>query len=261
MRSPFPGMDPYLEHPSLWPGVHNRLIAAIADDLAPKLAPRYYIDVERRAYLFTANELSLIGIPDLGVSPAPERHLMRPNFATLPLAEIDVLTIDLPMDDEVGENYLEVHETETEKLITVIELLSPVNKLQPKGRIAYESKRLKILNSLTNLIEIDLMRAGEPMPIVDEIKQSDYHLVVSRAWHRPSAQLYAFNLRHPIPSIPIPLQQNEQEPPLDLNTVLHDLYDRARFDLRLNYKQPPAPPLTVENEQWAKDLIAKHHVD
>ncbi|MBI4783037.1 MAG: DUF4058 family protein [Oscillatoriophycideae cyanobacterium NC_groundwater_1537_Pr4_S-0.65um_50_18] len=260
MRSPFPGMDPYLEHPSLWPDVHNGLIEAIRDDLAPKLAPRYYVGVERRAYLFTTSDLALIGIPDIGIGRA-QRDRSHPKLASLPLAEIDVLEVDLPMDDELGENYLEVHGTDNGELITVIELLSPVNKLQPKGRIAYESKRLKILNSLTNLIEIDLMRAGEPMPIVDEIKQSDYHLVVSRAWHRPRAQLYAFNLRHPIPSIPIPLQQNEQEPPLDLNTVLHNLYDRARFDLRLNYKQPPAPPLTVENEQWAKDLIAKHHID
>jgi hypothetical protein len=31
MPSPFPGMDPYLENPEFWPGVHNRLIVAIID--------------------------------------------------------------------------------------------------------------------------------------------------------------------------------------------------------------------------------------
>jgi Protein of unknown function (DUF4058) len=40
MQSPFPGMDPYLEHPALWPDVHNRLMAALADDLSERVAPR-----------------------------------------------------------------------------------------------------------------------------------------------------------------------------------------------------------------------------
>ena len=33
MPSPFPGMNPYLEHPDRWSTVHNRLMVAIADSL------------------------------------------------------------------------------------------------------------------------------------------------------------------------------------------------------------------------------------
>ena len=39
MPTPFPGMDPYLERPNLWSNVHNSLITAIRDVLAPMLRP------------------------------------------------------------------------------------------------------------------------------------------------------------------------------------------------------------------------------
>ncbi|MEQ8961940.1 MAG: DUF4058 family protein, partial [Coleofasciculus sp. C2-GNP5-27] len=35
MPSPFPGMNPYLENPELWPEVHHWLITAIAESLNP----------------------------------------------------------------------------------------------------------------------------------------------------------------------------------------------------------------------------------
>ena len=37
MNCPFPGKDPYLEHPVLWESVHARLMVAIANQLQPKL--------------------------------------------------------------------------------------------------------------------------------------------------------------------------------------------------------------------------------
>ena len=33
MASPFPGMDPYLDHPDLWSDVHHRLITVLADTI------------------------------------------------------------------------------------------------------------------------------------------------------------------------------------------------------------------------------------
>ena len=68
MKSPFPGMDPYLEHPSLWPDVHNRLITAVADDLSARVAPRYYVGLERRTYLLKADDVVFIGRPDIAVA-------------------------------------------------------------------------------------------------------------------------------------------------------------------------------------------------
>lgn len=50
MRSPFPGMNPYLEHLELWSSVHSRLIVAIADALADILSQDYRIEIEKRTY-------------------------------------------------------------------------------------------------------------------------------------------------------------------------------------------------------------------
>jgi hypothetical protein len=46
----FPGMDPYLENPGLWPEVHSRLLVAIADTLGPQLRPKYRVAIEKRVY-------------------------------------------------------------------------------------------------------------------------------------------------------------------------------------------------------------------
>jgi hypothetical protein len=253
MPSPFPGMDPYLEHPSLWPDVHNRLITAIADQLTPLVAPRYYIGLERRTYLLKPDDVVFIGRPDVAVvSQRPS-----PQLAALPLAEVGVLEVEVPMADEVSENFLEVREVRTGKLVTILELLSPVNKLHGEGREQYQQKRTHVFFSQTNLVEVDLLRAGEPMPVVGEPVASDYRILVSRGWQRPRGQLYPFQLRQPIPVSPLPLLREDEAPEVDLGAILHALYDRARFDLRLDYTQPPVPPLSDEDAAWAEGLLSK----
>ena len=251
MKTPFPGTDPYLEHPSLWPDVHNSLIAAIRDALSPMVAPKYYISLERRAHLLTPDDIVFIGRPDLAV--VREGGVLAPTALT---EENGVYNVEVPLTDEVEETFLEIHEVKSGKLITIIELLSPANKLSERGREQYERKRAQILLTQTSLVEIDLLRAGVPMPVVHQPAAGDYRILISRGWQRPRAQLYAFSLRRPIPQIPVPLTKGETEPLLDLNTVLHDLYARARFDLRLDYSVPPAPPLQEANVPWAQSLIA-----
>jgi hypothetical protein len=251
MPSPFPGMDPYLEHPSLWPDVHNSLITAIRDALTPLVAPRYYIGLERRTHLLKPDDVVFIGRPDVAVIS----HRPSPQPATLPLAEIGVLEVEVPMNDEVSENFLQVHEVRTGKLVTIMELLSPANKLHEEGRKQYQQKRDHVLWSQTNLVEVDLLRAGEPMPILGQEVESDYRILISRGWQRPRGQLYPFNLRQPIPVFPLPLLRQDESPMVDLGAILHALYDRARFDLRLDYARPPVPPLSDEDAAWAKELL------
>ncbi|MCI0397323.1 MAG: DUF4058 family protein [Chloroflexi bacterium] len=244
-------MDPYLEHPALWPDVHNRLIAAIADVLSPLVAPNYYVGLERRTYLLKPDDVVFIGRPDVAIISGhePERLSRRP------LAEAGVLTVDVPMNDEVGEYFLEVHEVTTGRLVTILELLSPVNKLHPEGRREYEEKRGQVFKARTNLVEVDLLRAGEPMAVVGRPVASDYRILVSRGSQRPRAQLYAFNLRQPIPDFPLPLLPGDEEPIVGLNEIVNELYSRARFDLRLDYKRPPVPPLRQEDVAWAQALV------
>jgi hypothetical protein len=248
-------MDPYLEHPSLWPDVHNRLIAAIADELSPRLAPNYYVRLERRTYLLTPDDLTFIGRPDVTVISSPTAEPRRAR----PLAEVGVVEVVLPMLEEVGENYLEVHETATGRVVTVMELLSPANKLYQKGREEYELKRLEIVRSRTNLVEIDLLRAGKAMPVEGRAVESDYRILVSRGAKRPRAHLYPFNLRDAIPTFSLPLLPGDEEPPVDLGAIFHALYGRARYDLSLDYAQPPVPLLREEDVAWARQLIDATH--
>lgn len=246
-------MDPYLEHPALWQDVHNRLITAVADVLTPLVAPKYYVGLERRTYLLRPDDVVLIGKPDIAVV---ERWPSSPMLASA-IAGVAFLEVDVPLNDEVGENFLEVHEVETGRLVTLLELLSPANKLHHQGRAEYEDKRGHVFRTRTNLVEIDLLRAGEPMPVVGRPVNRDYRILVSRGRERPHAQLYAFNLRQPIPSFVLPLLPEDEEPRVELNNILHDLYRRARYDLRLDYSRPAVPPLRPEDTEWAEMLIAQ----
>lgn len=254
MRSPFPGMDPYLEHPALWPDVHNRLIAAIADDLAPRLAPRYYVALERRAYLLAPTDLGFVGRPDLSAVTAEpvSRGRIREAPPSMNLGgTAALLEVEVPLVDEVAESYLEVRDVATGRLVTVLELLSPANKLAGPGRDAYETKRESVFRTWTSLVEVDLLRSGAPMPVFGPSLQADYRILVSRGRRRPRGQLYLFNLPDPIPAFPLPLQPGDDEPELDLGRVLHALYERARFDLRLDYRLPPVPALVGDSAEWA----------
>ena len=254
MTCPFPGMDPWLEHPALWPDVHDSLIAAARDELTPLVVPKYYVALGRRTYLLRPEDLLFIGRPDIAVAsgspPAASRGPTR--------EAVGVVDVDVAVSDEVNENYLEIHDVETGAIVTALELLSPANKLHKEHREDYERKRQRILDSRTNLVEVDLLRAGRPMPLAKSCPESDYRVLVSRGWTRPRAKLYAFGLRQPIPAVPVPLARGEEEPELRLNDVLHGLYRRARFDLRLRYDRPPEPPLGEEDAAWASGLVEKN---
>ena len=161
MDNPFPGMNPYLEQPELWHQVHNRLIVAIADELTPQIVPKYRVSIEERVYTSVDDSL-LVGIADVAISR--RSSTMTGAMTTLKLTEPSKVRV--PMPEQVNERFLEVRSTTTGAVISVIEILSPKNKRSPEGREAYSRKRQKILGSATTLVEIDLLRLGEPMPIV-----------------------------------------------------------------------------------------------
>ncbi|HRJ42651.1 MAG: DUF4058 family protein [Caldilineaceae bacterium] len=255
MPTPFPGMDPYLERPGIWEGVHTRLLVAISDALTPRLRPNYRVDIERRTYLAVLKPDDLVGILDVLVfEPAgPVVADPTPSYAN---GERPLLA-EIPVPEEVVERYLEIRDTQTAEVVTVIEVLSPANKTNPTGRQEYNTKREKVLASRTNLIEIDLLRAGEPPPIYWRQEQRcDYRVVVSRGWQRPRVEVYCVGLRQPLPTVPVPLRRAESEPGLELNRLLHELYDRAGYDMAVDYSQPPTPPLAEGDAGWANELLA-----
>lgn len=242
MAFPFPGIDPYLENPELWSSFHSRLIVAIADAIAPAIRPKYYTEVEKRVYLSEAEESVLVGIPDVTVFS--KGSVSKSPTVTPSQTETKATTVMVPLIEEITEKYLEVREVKTGKVITTLEVLSPKNKRSGTGRDAYENKRKQILASFTHLVEIDLLRAGTPMAILGSEQLCDYRILISRSECRPMASLYAFSLQEQIPSFPLPLASGDTEPLVDLQSVINGLYERAGYDLRIDYTQPVPPPIS-----------------
>jgi hypothetical protein len=256
--NPFPGMNPYLEQPELWHQVHNRLIVAIADDLTPQVAPNYLVAIEERTYQSVEDSL-LVGIADVSLTRRPTSD-SEPSTRIVTAKRIAPTPVRVPLPQEVTERFLEVRSTRTGEVVCVIEVLSPKNKRDKDGRAAYENKRQKILGSSTSLVEIDLLRVGEPMPIFDNA-DSTYRILVSWGSDRPAADLYAFSLRDPLPPIPIPLRPHDPEPIVDLQQLLNEIYRRARFDLAIDYTQPLKPALGQEDQVWVREVLQQANLD
>ncbi len=253
MNSPYPGMNPYLENPVFWTEVHHRLITAIADTIEENIPPQYRVAIEQRTYLSDDSDAVLVGIPDVSVF-SQQSSPQSSSTATQAISE--GTTIMMPMPENVTESYLEIREISTGFVVTSIEVLSPKNKRPGEGRKAYELKRKKVLASLSHLVEIDLLRSGKPMSI-SGAPITDYQIIVSRSETRPQAKLHSFNVQQPIPTFRLPLQPADTEPTLNLQSLLHGIYNRARYHLAIDYNQEPIPPLKTEDAIWSDTLLRK----
>lgn len=105
MPSPFPGMNPYLESPQIWPSVHHRLIAAIADSLVPQVLPKYLVDIEKRVYQATENDSLLVGIPDVTVQKISNQQNSPISNVAVVAPPITPLKVRVPMLMEFREAY------------------------------------------------------------------------------------------------------------------------------------------------------------
>lgn len=259
MISPFPGMNPYLEHPSLWAGIHHRLITAIANHLAPQLRPKYIVAIEERVYEVNGDTALLVGVPDVSVQSS--LSLAPPNESNLAVVSSTAQPIEviLPLPEILTEGYLEIRAVETEEVVTIIEVLSPKNKQVELGRLQYETKRLKILGSATHFVEIDLLRQGNSMPIVGE-PQRHYRIVVSHSETRPKAQLYGFNLQDRMPKFPVPLRAGEPEPILNLKPLLDEIYKQGSYDLRIDYRRSPIPAFSEPDIAWIDERLQQQRL-
>jgi Protein of unknown function (DUF4058) len=258
MPSPFPGMNPYLEDPFFWREVHNRIIVELANDLGARLRPKYYAAIETRTYLDDESDGVLVGIPDAIVfASSPSIRQPPPaTIATVEIPRIQPQTVQLVEPIEVKERFLEVRRVKTHEVIVAIEILSPKNK-RGDGRSSYLRKRQAIFESHTHLVEIDFLRAHSPMPMQKVNYQHDYRILVSDAAQRPNAALYGFNLRDRIPSFPVPLQPEDPPVLVDLQPLLHTVYEQGNFDLRIDYQQPvPQPDLSEGDRAWVQQILA-----
>lgn len=257
MPSPFPGMDPYLEQPGRWRDVHHELISGIRSELNTQLRPNFYARVEERVYIQKGDDPARsLWIPDVTIVPGPSRGRLQSQAEP---AESGGVVVAEPVvtttwqEEEVHEAYLVVFERESREAIAVLEVVSPTNKVRgAEGRKSFEQKRREVMSSPCHWIEIDLLRAGAPLTIVPASLQPYEYLVhLSRAGQRPQGVLWPIRLSQRLPVIPIPLRPGDDEAKLDLQAVLNTAYDRAGYDLDIDYRQEPDPPLEGEWAAWA----------
>lgn len=258
MRPPFPGMDPWLESLELWPNVHNSLVASIRDDLTPILRPRYFVDLESRTTVLTGDDHDHLYVADVSILARDAEDLGSEGVAVMEQVATKPFHIVVQMPaDEVEETFLTIKELPSRRAVTSIEVLSPTNKRTFDARKAYVRKRQELLDSRVNFVEIDLLRAGKPMPPEEPSVVSDYRILIFRPRLGRIAHLDGFSYKTAIPEIPIPLLPQDAEPTLDLNGILRALPERAGYDMAIDYSQPPYPPLRKADRAWAASILAQ----
>lgn len=255
MHGPFPGMDPYLEEPSLWPDVHSRLITALADALAASVAPGFIVRIEQRVYITDIEEMvRRMLVPDIYLLQRP-----LPGGTATVAGSISPATLLEPLyDEEVRDRYIEILDAQGHDVVTTIELLSPANKVaDSRGREQFSRKRDAILSSATNWIEIDLLRAGErPGKVAGK---SDYY-ALQRRRDRYQYAVWYWDLRDTLPTIGVPLTPKHPEVPLDLGAILSGVYSRAFYALSVDYtRSVPAPPLLPPDANWMAARLRAWH--
>lgn len=261
MPSPFPGMDPYLEAPEYWPDLHHGLISEIQAMLNGAIRPNYRATVDERVYVSDDRDPGRRTIiPDVMVRrttrETAEPAGVAPDALTGNAAVAEPITAVTMINEEIRESYIAIVDVKNQSVVTVIEVVSPTNKIVgSRGRADYERKRDEVLQSETHFVEIDLLREGEPIYAAMRLPPHDYLVHVSRRGHRPQGTLWPILMTQRLPVIPIPLLADDPDVDLDLGAVLNTAYDRAAYDLEIDYSQPPRVALDEPNAAWAKSLL------
>lgn len=252
MPSPFPGMDPWLEHPAEWPGVHHLLISAAARLLNQQIKPRgYYVKVDERA---RQEQPDFVSRPDPAVV---QRSAALSAQAGAAAVDEPIRITIMPL--EAREGFLEVFDAKGRHVVTGIEFVSPSNKKSGPGREQYRTKRREWKRAGVNVVEVDLLRGGRH--VLDVPK---YTLTAFRPWHylanivrrdRSQYEVYLIWLRTRLPRIRIPLKPDDSDGSLDLQAALDDNYDHGPYAEGIDYAADPVPPLSADDAGWADAVL------
>ncbi|MFW6170331.1 MAG: DUF4058 family protein [Planctomycetota bacterium] len=257
MAMMFPGMDPYLEDPAVFPGIHSRMVVYLADQIAALAQPRYIASTGERVYVEGPVDHPIV--PDIWL----RRILSEGRRVTVP----DAATVDEPVlvdvpQIEIHEPYIEILDRESGmRVVTVIEIVSPTNKYAGPGRDAYVTKQQEVRQSTTHLVEIDLLRYGPHVLAVSETQVRgrfayDYLASVNRAGEpRSRFEVYPHTVRQPLPRIRVPLAGDDPDVTLDIRAALEQAYEAGGYSQRLDYTAPCKPPLPPDDQAWADQLI------
>ncbi len=259
MPSPFPGMDPYLEAPDIWPDFHSGLAGEIRAELNNRLPPPYYARLEMRPEVGIVEESGYTRriVPDVAVVRRPQPESGAESVAVLSAPRTTISkSVEVTVRSElIRHAYVEIRDpSRGHALVTLIEIVS--------------QKQSEVLESDANLIELDLLRGGERLLADLELQAwvasrqppPDYLVLVNRAWQRAGGarafQIFAILVVESLPCIPVPLRQGQEELPLDLQFVFNRVYESGPYRRgAVNYGQPPEPPLFGDRAAWAEQRL------
>jgi hypothetical protein len=259
MKSPFPGMDPYLE--PHWLDVHARLILYACDQLEEQLPGNLIARVEERVVFETEDAAEHWVYPDVRVVELSSRS---PAAAAARRPSSVIEPIIVPVHPEPAtETFINILDRESgNRLVTVIEILSLANKLPGKGQRDYRRKQEDLQRARISLVEIDLLRRGHrvflvPVSRLPPRSRTTYQACVWRASKPGQCEIYPIPLRSPLPAIGIPLRAKDQDVRLDLQAIVDLAYRKGRYHTTLNYDEPPDPPLAGNDAKWAQANVKK----
>lgn len=249
MKSPFPGMDPYLV--PYWTEVHASFIVYARNQLNQRLPDGLRAGVEQALTVEVDGEWTRSIRPDVHVGMSPKDD-EGPGSQAVSVAE--PLKIRMPPRPQ---RHIEITDS-AGHVITAIEFLSPANKVSEKGRTQYFRKQMEYLSSGTNLVEIDLVRQGAyvlaaPEEEIPSHHRTPYMISVYRGHDPDVVEVYRAPLQEPLPNISIPLRPNEVDVALELQPLIDACYHDGRY--KINYREAPRPPLSADDERWADELL------
>ena len=235
-RSPFSRYGPLSRSAYSLADVHTNLMNIFQEQLTPLLAPKYLAELETQVVIDRLDEELQVFLPDVSLTTA---SIEAASPAAAAVAEPGPVRTRVPMDIPTRLVSVYIRQRQNETLVAVIELLSPVNKRRGQGRTEYLEKRRTFLTTPVHLVEIDLLRRYPRMPFDEPLPPADYLVMVAKAGERPHCSVWPISVRQPLPTIPIPLLAPDPPVALVLGQAVRTAYERARYDLRVNYRQPP----------------------
>ena len=255
MPSPFPGMDPFIEGQT-WEDFHTTFLTVIREMLMPRVRPRYIVKVQQHVYLARGGEApDRVVEPDLSVLRGDAGLPTGAGGSEGATATMAPVIHTVPVPRRYRQAFLTIRSRESQDVVTVLELLSPWNKEEGKGRNKYLAKRANIFLTPANLVELDLLRGGRRLPTREPLEPADFYAFVCRKEELPQVEVYRWTLRDKLPTIPVPLADEDPDVPLDLGQAFTTTYDRAGYDYALDYRLPVEPPLESHLSDWTRSLV------
>lgn len=260
MGSPFPGMDPFLEG-ELWQEFHDTLANAVRGQLL-SLLPAKYVALLAKRYVIEQPSISLLSLPPEHRVIYPDVHIAETSprvaeaIADYAISTPPAATLISDIDVDVPILSVEIRDVAERRLVTVIEILSPVNKMGPGAREYYE-RRKQLLATMTHLVEIDLLRRGLRIALEGELPPGAYYCYVSRTQKRPYTDVWPIALPDRLPVLPVPLLPPDEDVLLDLQRAVNACFELVRYERLLDYSAPPPPPpLSEEDAAWLAGRLA-----